>query len=132
MARTYVYRLSHTQTAAAAGSAELIVPGAGKVVGFHAFQIGVGGAGGGYYRSELALNNNSVTNAGVNYPPRNQTLGSFGMAFPNAQVYSIDTGYVPMDVPVNSGDRLSVNQTQTGTAAATNQVNVDVYFQDGR
>lgn len=132
MARTYCYRLAHTTTAAAAGSAEIVIPGAGRIVGFHAFQIGVGGAGGGYYRSELALNNNSVTNAGVNYPPRNQTLGSFGVAFPNAQVATVDTGYVPMDVACNSGDRISVNQTQTGTAAATNQVNCDVYFQDGK
>jgi len=131
MARTYVYRLAHVQTAAAAGAAELIVPGGGKIVGFHASQIMIGGAGTGFYRSELAINNNSVTNAGVNYPPRNQTVGSHCLSCGNGLVSQVDTGYIPVDVQCNSGDRLSINQTLTGTAAVTSQTVVDVYFMDG-
>lgn len=128
MPRSYIYRLSHTQTAAAAGAAEITVPGDCRIVGIHAFEIGVGGAGGGYYRSEVAINNNATTNASTNYPPRNLTLASFALAFPNAQVASMDTGFMQCDVPVKSGDRLSINQTMTGTAAASHFVNADVYI----
>lgn len=132
MARTYVYRLVHTQVAAAAGVAEITVPGAGRIVGFHSFELVGGGAASGYYRSELAVNNNAVTNAGVNYPPRNLTLGSWGIISPNGANATMDTGFIPCDVPVNSGDRLSINQTSTGTNAATRQANCDVYFVDGK
>jgi len=127
MARSYVYRLYHGQVAAAAGVAELVIPGDCRCVGIHCMQSGQGGAGLGFYMAELAVNNNAVTNAGVNYPPRNLTLASWQITYPNAGAAQQDTGFMPCDVPLRSGDRLSINQTASGTNAATVRASVDVY-----
>lgn len=130
MPRTYVYRLYHGQVAAAAGCAEIVMPNRCTIVGVHMSETGAGAAGVGYYSSEVAVNNNAVTNARVNYPPRNQTIASLQMTYGNGLAGQADSGYIPMNVPINSGDRVSVNQTTTGTNAAVNYFVADLYVQE--
>lgn len=128
MRRTLVLRLFHSQVAAAAGSAEIIIPNNCTIVGVVMNVGGIGGAGTGVYAAELSLNNNSTTWADTNNAPREATLASHRWSYLNANAaVNAGSGWIPLNVPLRAGERISINQTLSGTAASTNRFNCDVF-----
>jgi len=88
-----------------------------------------GGAGNGAYSFELAVNQSSTAYSETNNPLRNVIIAAATFQTLNASVQTFGGPYgpLPVDVPIRTGDVLSLNQVQTGTAAASLFVALNLY-----
>lgn len=126
--RTVIYRLCHTQTASAAGVAELTVASKGRVVGFRASQMVTAAAGVISVVSEVAINQNAISASTTNGATKESLIGSFRCSALTSTVGTTETGFVPCNVPALAGAKLSINTTNVGTTPTTQGTNCDVYF----
>lgn len=122
------YQLLTAQTASGPGVASLAIVRDCRMYGFLWAGRAAGGAGIGYYSQSLELNNTGQTNADTNNPNRNTIIGRVSFSTANAGTGSVNVGaFVPVDIALKAGDVLSINQTQTGTAAGSQLSGFNIY-----
>lgn len=131
MPRSVCYHLSSAQTGTLPGAATIQVIRPARIYGVHFSQSALGGGGNGRHSITLELNNSAQANGDTNNPPRETVLASHQSTFIGGAVTSgVASGqgpYIPLSVPIKSGDILSLNIVQTGTAPASCNTIVDVF-----
>lgn len=126
--RTVTYHLHSAQTGTLPGAASATIIRKGKIVGARLGSSLGGGAAGGYYSITLE-NQTGQANGDTNNPPREVVLAALNPAVGSGSVTSTQV-FVPLEVPVEPGDILSLNIVQTGTAAGTARHQIDVFVME--
>lgn len=127
--RTICYHLFSALTVFAAGMGQTQVVRAGRLVGVKLHWSGIAGAGGTFGGNCSALlNQNSVNESATNNPAREPFLASGHMWALASTGFQMIQAFVPLNVPIQPGDLLTINAGNAGTAApASSNLSCDFY-----
>lgn len=130
MPRTVTYHLRANQLVTLAGAAQAQIVRSGRITGVQLNASGTGGAGSGFAAISADLNNPSQAFGDTNNPPRESFLAGILWAVPNAGTGQLTGPYIPLSVPVTSGDIVSLGQVISGTAPAAFRAGADIYVME--
>lgn len=128
--RSTKYQMATATTASAVGLGDILIATAGTIYAVVFRVRGTGGAGIGNYSVELTINSGTSSFAETNNPIKGYAVASCTYGFGNAAGYANTFAPIPTGVKIVPGDRLYLNTTQTGTAAASQLLAIDVYVSE--
>lgn len=130
--RTTAYNAFHNNTTTASNLGTVTVIRPGRLIGMKMSASMSGGAAFGHYVQTAYLNDTSDTLwSNTTNPNRLSGLGSLRMATVVTTATDHDSGYVPLNIPVVAGDRLSLSLVlAAGTAATGTYMNCVFYVQE--
>lgn len=124
-----VYQIVSASTGSGVGAGNVPVITSGRIYAVvFRFRASVG-ASSGFYDYELSLQGTQAFNS-TNDPQRTLIIAAATFGIVTNNVLYGNNAPIPVDVPIRVGDRLYLNTLQTGTAAASLQVAVNIYVKE--
>lgn len=109
-----------------AGEVEVVK--SGRLRGIYICLSGSGGAANAQMSTAATLN--SIGSSQSNNPSRFDILGSVRFAVASSGTFFVNSGFIPLDIAVEPGDRLDATSFLVGTAPATGYLSIAYYVQE--
>jgi len=129
--KTVCYHIRHLATGTTAGLGQITVIRAGRIVGATISTSGNGGGGIGLYSHTIQINNVAQADGDTHNPFRESIIASTRCCYGSGLGGQNVLPFVPLSIAVAPGDVLCMGAVQIGTAAASQQVEANVYVVEG-